>query len=258
MPSSYADSLYDRVLKTGKIRAAYIVYFPLLMKDPNTKKFSGIGADALDLIAKRLGVKLEMTEEVPYGTMIEGLKTNRYDMIACPVWANATRARMADFSHPLYYSKICAYTKAGDKRLDSSLSGLNNGKYKIACIDGEMCAMIANADFPNARKLSLPQMADISELLISISTGKADVAFVDPLYAENFLKHNPHSIQMVASSKPLRIFPNTFMFNVGEEKFKAMFNTALDEIANSGELEKIISRYEPQPNAYLRVSRPYQ
>ncbi len=82
-----ADSLYDRVLKTEKIRAGYAPYPPIFMKDPNTKKFSGIGFEVLSLAARKIGLKLELTEAVTWGTMIEGLRTNRYDMIATPVWA---------------------------------------------------------------------------------------------------------------------------------------------------------------------------
>jgi ABC-type amino acid transport substrate-binding protein len=158
-----SESVYDRTLKSGKIRAGYVEWFPLLTKDPNTKKVSGIGVDALELAAKRLGLKLELTEEVTWGTMIEGLKSNRYDIIACPVWANSQRARAADFSRPIVFSPICAFTKYGDKRIDSSLKGVADGKFKIACVDGEMAEMIAKADYPNAKRLSLPQMAPISE-----------------------------------------------------------------------------------------------
>jgi polar amino acid transport system substrate-binding protein len=256
--SASAESLYDHVLKTGKIRAAYTEWYPLLIKDPNTKKISGIGYEALDLAAKRLGLKLELTEEVAWGTMIEGLKGNRYDIIACPVWANSQRARAADFSRSLCYSPICAFTKYGDKRIDSSLKGLTEGKYKIAAVDGEMAEMIAKADYPNAKRLSLPQMAPISDILLSVSTGKADITFTEPLFANDFLKHNPKAVQNITPNKPLRVFPNCYMFKAGEPEFKAMLNTALDEIANSGELEKIILKYEPYPHAYLRCATPYQ
>ncbi len=253
-----ADSLYDRVLKTEKIRAGYAPYPPIFMKDPNTKKFSGIGFEVLTLAARKLGLKLELTEEVTWGTMIEGLKTNRYDIVACPVWANATRARAADFSRPLFYSVVYAYTKAGDKRLDSSLKDLNSPKYKIATMDGEMAEMITQSDFPKARRFSLPQMADVSELLLSVASRKADLTFAEPNMVYYFSRHNPQAIQNITPNKPVRVFPNVFMFNVGEEKFKAMLNTALDEISNSGELEKIISKYEPFPRDYLRVAAPYQ
>ncbi len=258
LPVSAADTLQDRVIKAGKIRAAYVEWYPLLIRDPNTKKLSGVGYEVLELAAKRLGLKFEITEAVTWGTMIEGLKTNRYDIIACPVWANSTRARVADFSRSICYSPICAFTKYGDKRIDASLKGISEGKYKIACVDGEMAEMIAKADYPKAKRLSLPQMAPISDILLSVSTGKADVTFTEPLFAYDFQKHNPKSVQNITPNKPVRVFPNVYMFKSGEPEFKTMLNTSLDEIANSGELEKIISKYEPYPKAYLRCAKPYQ
>jgi ABC-type amino acid transport substrate-binding protein len=257
-PIAGAESLYDRVLRTGRIRAAYVVNFPQLMKDPHTREFSGIGFDILTLATKRLGLKLDLTEEVTWGTMIEGLRTSRYDLVAYPVWANSIRARAADFSRPIYYSRVCAFTRFGDKRLDSSLKGLNDPKFKIATIDGEMAEMIAKSDFPTAKHLSLPQQSPVSDLLLSISTGKADVTFVEPSLALDFVKHNPKSIQNMTNDRPVRVFPNTYMFKTGEGEFKAMLNTALDEIAGSGELEKIIAKYELFPRAYLRCATPYQ
>ncbi len=256
--AALADGLYDRVLKSGKLRAGYLIYFPLLMRDPNTKKFSGIGYDALLLAATKLGLQLEMKEEVSWGTMIEGLKTNRYDIIACPVWANASRARVGDFSRPLCYSVVNAYVKTGDKRLDSSLKDLNNPKFKIATLDGEMAVMIANADYPLAKKFSLPQMSSPSDLLLSVSSGKADITFAEPSMVWSFAKHNKNAVQNITPSKPLRIFPNVFMFNSGEEKFKAMFNATLDEVDSGGDLDKIIDKYEPFAGCYLRVAKPYR
>jgi len=254
----YAGDLYDRVLKTGTIKAAYTEYYPFFMKDPNTKKYSGISYDLLDLAAKRLGLKLQLTEEVTWGTMIEGLKNNRYDTLASPVWANSQRARAADFSRAICFSPICAFTKYGDKRIDSSLKGVAEGKYKISCADGEMAEMIAKADYPKAPRLSLPQMAPLSDMLLNVSTGKADITFAEPVFVDKFAKHNPKALQNITPGKPLRVFPNVYMFKAGEQEFKAMLNTALDEIANSGELEKIILKYEPYPKAFLRCATPYQ
>jgi len=257
-PIAAAESLHDRVLRTGKIKAGYMDWYPFLIKDPNTKKVTGIGVEALELATRRLGVKLELSEEVSWGTMIEGLRTNRYDILACPVWANSTRARVADFSRPICYSPVCAFSKYGDKRLDSSLKGVAQGKYKIATTDGEMAEIIAKTDFPKAPRLSLPQSNPISDLLLSVATGKADLTFTEPPYAAEFLKHNPKSVQNITPKNPLRVFPTVYMFKSGEGEFKAMLNVALDEIANSGELEKIIAKYEIYPKAYYRCATPYQ
>jgi len=257
-PIASAESLYDRVLRTGKIRAGYMEWYPFLNKDPNTKKVTGIGFETLDLATKRLGLKLDLTEEVTWGTMIEGLRTNRYDILACPVWANATRARVADFSRPICYGPVCAFTRYGDKRIDSSLKGVAEGKYKIATTDGEMAEIISKTDFPKASRLSLPQSAPISDMMLCVATGKADLTFGDPPFVWEFMKHNPKSIQNITPNNPLRVFPTVYMFKAGEAEFKAMLNTALDEIANSGELEKTLAKYEPYPKAYLRCATPYQ
>jgi Bacterial extracellular solute-binding proteins, family 3 len=67
-----AKSVYSRVIESGKIRCGYIPYEPGLIKDPNTGKFSGIMHDTMEEIAKSLNLKVEWTEEVGWGTMIEG------------------------------------------------------------------------------------------------------------------------------------------------------------------------------------------
>jgi len=56
-PGSKSDSVYDRVIQSGKIRCGYCVYNPGCLKDPATGKLSGIGVDALEVVAKNLGLK---------------------------------------------------------------------------------------------------------------------------------------------------------------------------------------------------------
>ncbi len=47
------DSLYNRVIRTGKIRCAYIVCPPACVKDPNTGKLSGAAVEIMELLAKK-------------------------------------------------------------------------------------------------------------------------------------------------------------------------------------------------------------
>jgi len=89
MLTSQKPSVYDRVIHSDKLRCAYAIYAPGCIKDPNTGRLSGIGVEALELVAKKLGLILEWTEEVAWGTMIEGLGTDRYDIVATPIWPHA-------------------------------------------------------------------------------------------------------------------------------------------------------------------------
>jgi hypothetical protein len=39
---------------------------------------------------------------------------------------------------------------------------------------------------------------------------------------------------------------------------KGLIDTAVDELENSGVIDKIIKKYEPGPNAFYRVAKPYR
>ena len=252
------ESVYDRVMRAGVIRCGYVIYSPGCLKDPNTGKLSGIGIDTIEMVAKNLGLKVEWVEEVGWGTMLEGLQNNHYDMVATPVWTNANRARLIDFSSPLYYSPINVWVKSGDKRFNqTNLSSLNSNGKTIATVDGETAEVIANEDFPLAKKLSLPQLAGVDQVLLNVSTGKADASFEEPAVANEFLKHNPGSIEALRMDRPIRVFPNCWMFRRGQLEYKDMIDTALAQLINSGAVDTVIQKYEKYPGTLYRVALPY-
>jgi ABC-type amino acid transport substrate-binding protein len=249
---------YDRVMESGVIRCGYVPYPPGLIKDPNTGHISGVFADAITMAVQNLGLKVQWVEEVGWGSMIEGLNANRYDLICSPVWANSTRARVADFTVPLFYSGIDAYVRTDDNRLVGAVDKLNAPNLTISTIDGEMSAIIASHEFPKARTLSLPQTADDSQLLLNVSEGKADVTFVEPYIANQFLKSHPGSVKNITADHPIRVFPNTMMLKAGDERLKAMLNVALSELLNSGEIDALLTQYAGSGLPFYPVSKPYR
>src|ERR1039457_457737 len=117
---------YSAIRSSGTIRAAYAVGAPLFMIDPNTGQKSGIFYDITNTAATHLGLKVEWTEEVGYGQMIQGLNDHRYDIVGSGVWINADRGKSADFTIPVYYDAVYAYARTGDTRIKEDLSNLNS------------------------------------------------------------------------------------------------------------------------------------
>ena len=248
----------ERVFATGVIRCGYVTYPPGFIKDPNTGKVSGIFPEILEEAAKNLGLKVQWTEEVGWGTMIEGLKTNRYDLICSPVWPLAQRIRVADFSQPIFYGGAEAYVRADDSRFQANLSILNDSQYRIATTDGEVSDTIAQMDFPKAKRISMPQLTDISQLLLTVADGKADATFVEPHIAYQFLKNNPGKIQPSRPGNPLRLYPNTLMLKQNDEVFRRVLDNAITEIHNSGFVESVLLKHEPFPGAFYRNAKPIE
>lgn len=254
--SSQNDDLLSEILDRGEIRVGYVVYPPGMIKDPNTGELSGIFHDALEEAGQNLGLEINWVEEVGWGTMIEGLNTGRYDMIGSNVWPNSSRAKNVDFTIPLNYSAVGAYTRTGDNRF-ANLNDINNSNVTIATIDGEMSSFIAQDTFPNAETISLPQDTQVSQLLLNLTTNKADVTFVETAIAEEFLANNPGSVQNIVPNNPVRSFGNTMLVPKDQYAFKTMINTALEELLNNGRIGVLIDKYEKYPGSFYRVDRPY-
>ncbi|MBI5214612.1 MAG: amino acid ABC transporter substrate-binding protein [Ignavibacteriae bacterium] len=253
-----SESVYENVVSSQKLRCAYIPYPPATIKDPNTGELSGIFVDIIKEAVKNMGFKIEWTEEVGWGTMIEGLEANRYDIVVTGVWPNAARAVRADFSVPLYYSGVGVYVRTNDNRFNNDLSLINNIDIRVSTMDGEINELIANSQFPKAKKVSIPQLSDFNQILFNVSQNKADVTFVETYVANQFLEANPGSVRNIAKDKPLRVTPNTYLLKKGEYKFTTMINTALEELINTGFVDQVIEKYEKFPGSLYRVNYAYK
>lgn len=256
--ASSTGAVYDRIMESETIRACYLSYPPACMKDTTSGKLSGTFVEVLEKVAENCGLKVEWTEEVGWGDHIAGLEANRYDIVGSPVWANPTRGKLTTLSKPVYYSGIGIYVRSDDDRFDSDFSKINSKDVKIVTVDGETADLIARTDYPNAERVTLPQLTDISRMFLDVTTKKADVLFAEPYYAYKFLKDNPGSIKNIAADKPIRLLGNCYMFRKGESQLEEMLDTAIEDLQNSGFVDKVIEKYEPAPNTFYRVANPYQ
>jgi ABC-type amino acid transport substrate-binding protein len=249
------ESQLDKIKAKGEIRAAYIPWVPMAIKDPNTGKVSGVFPEVLEKVAANAGLKVVWTEQVDYGTAIEGLKTGRYDMLGTGIWPNATRALQASFTTSLCFSAIEVFVRQDEKRI-KTLDDINKTSIAIATIDGEMADSIAKQDFPNAKRSGLPQMSDTAQLYLQLANKKADVVFHDLNEAQNFMAKNPGKIKRLFPGKPLRVFGNAYMLPKGQEELKDFLDIAIQELHNIGYVDSKLKEYKMDKVTYP-VALPY-
>ena len=248
---------YDKVMKSGEIKVGYVVYPPGLIKDPNTGKLSGIFYDTLEEAGKTLGLKINWSEETTWGTMIEGLNSGKYDLIGSPVWATTSRGAKADFTVPLAYSAVGVYVRSNDNRFDNNLEALNSTNIKFSTIDGEMGESIAKQDFPLAQRVGLPQAAPVSDMLLNVAQGKADVTFVENIIASEYTQKNPGQIKNLTSKSPIRLWKNSMMYKKGESNFGSTLDVALQELIDNGFVNKLLIKYTGGLDSLYPVAKPF-
>ncbi len=211
-----------------------------------------------------------MDGETPWGALIEGLEGDRYDIVGSPVWANYIRGKLTTLSRPVYYSGIGIYVRQGDKRFPDDWttwatgsiadrnSLLNKPDLRISTIDGETGDLIARTQFPQAKRIPLPQNAEIPQLFLEVANNKADVLFAEPYFAYGYLKSNPGKIRNIAERTPIRVLGNCFMVKKNEWQLKQMIDVAVEDLQNSGSIEAVIEKYEKAPGQFYRVALPYR
>ena len=250
---------YAEIRERKTIIAGYYIGAPYFIVDPNKnteskEAFSGIFFDVMEKVAESLNLKLEWKQEVSFPDMAQSLNDGKVDIIGSGIWINSSRASQADFTAPVLYDAVCAYVRPDDSRFSESLDNLDSEEFKIATIDGEMAASIAESDFPDATVHSLPQVTPFSQLMLDVREGKADITFLGVAAAQDYLSQHPGSLKNVTPQKPIRIFPTAIMLPRNEFALKRAIDNALLELINTGELERIIAKYEKVPGSHYRVA----
>jgi ABC-type amino acid transport substrate-binding protein len=257
-PQSTAKDAAARLLDTRKIKCGYIVYEPYVIKDPNTGKLSGIFYDLTQKIAELADLEMNWTTETTYATLAEDLKMQKYDVFSGALWPEAKQAKVLDYSLPAYYSGLGVYVRGDDRRFDGNVAKLNDPRFRMATIDGEMSQIVQQSDFPNVSVLGLPDTSDISLLAENVATRKADATIIEKVVANLYLLKNPGALRNLCDTKPIRIFENTWAFAHEVPRLKTVIDTAVKEMLYSGYVDKVLAKYEEVPGSFYRARPPIQ
>ena len=247
----------NRVLSAGKIRCGYISYAPYTIKDPNSNALRGISVEAIEAIGHNLDLQIEWTAEAGYGSFVEDLNANRYDALCSGVWQNSTRGKRVFFTTPLLFNPIYVWVRTAETRF-KSLDDLNSASVRIAVQDGAIDNVIAQTNFPAARRVAIPQLSQWTDNLLNLIDNKADVVFSEPSVITPFMEKNPGKVKELVTPQPIRVFGITVPIKMGEINFKSMLDSAINEILLDGTMENILRKYDTVPGELLRVAPPYE
>jgi ABC-type amino acid transport substrate-binding protein len=257
-PSWAAQNIsYDQIIKTGEIRCGYFVWPPFFNKDPNTGQMSGIYFDIMQALAERLELKATWPMELNFGTYIQDLAANKYDL-EVGGWPTATRGKLTTYSKPFFYIGLVPVVRADDRRFDKDVDLINNPKVIVATLDGDNSQIVRRQHFPISQELSMAQNESPTTLLMNVISKKADVTFLDTVFVHEFSKKNPGMVRPVQTDRPLKLIPQSLSLSFDEPKLKMMMDTAIQELLLDGTIDRILKKYDPEEKFLYRVSLPYQ
>lgn len=243
----YLDVL-DRIEKTGILRVGFTNYFPVFMYDRDYNNFSGIFYEIIVEIARKHKWHVRWTEQVGYGVITDGLDNRRFDLFGSTVWPIPERILKADFSTSLYKSPVFVWVRPNYGKDNAGIR--NDSSARVAIKENDITDSIANADFPDNRRVWVPQLAEIAELLRFVAYDRADFTFVEPVLAQHF--NETSDVKLVPTSeKPVRVYENTFILKQGEKRLKDLLDNELALLKQNGAIAKLIKKYTGSESTFL-------
>lgn len=238
-------SVLANIVKTGTLRCGYVNWQPYYfvdLKDGN-KEPQGLNVDIMNELAKVLDLKIVWAEEIGWGTIGEGFKTNRYDMVCTSMWVDPAKLKNLSLSRPIFYSAPHLYVRADDTRFDANADRINQPDVKIAVIDGSPLFHLVKESFPRAEMVALPQLVQDAEYLMTVAAKKADIAIMDPDEIKRYVETNPGKLKPIANIPPVRILPHVLALPQNNPDLTLMINAGLQVLIDNGVMEKIRKKY---------------
>ena len=205
-------SLLDEIQKRGVLKVGmFLQYPPTEYRDPVTKEPKGLEVDISNLLAKDLGVKLEIID-MEWDAIIPGLLAKKYDIIIASMSRKPSRnLAIAMTSNNLEDYAIMGMVRPDDKR--SAIEDFNKKGVVITALLGGITEHAARKFFPKATIKPLQQMPAVLEVV----SGRADMIINENVYAYNYLRQNPGKLKLVFEENPLSHEPSCIGMRKGDQ-----------------------------------------
>lgn len=211
-----------------------ISYFYL---DPNTNKITGIEADIITELAKRLGINKIETKNTPFSNLLEKLNTDdNIDIASGGMFITSERENLAAFTQPLY--------KASDAVVVPTFSNIHfKDDLKNAVVGVEKGTVYENL----ARKWKTDNLIkdiiifeNTSELLNAINSQNIDAGLVDSVIVKYSLLKDKIPLRILQDYTPELNGNIAIAVRKNDTTLLKALNEKINEIKADGTLYSIL------------------
>lgn len=238
-----------RIQRTGVVRIGYANEAPYGYLDSATGEITGEAPEIARLILARLGARRIDGVVTEFGSLIPGLKANRFDVIAAGMYITPQRSREIDFSDPSYAVGE-AFLVAANNPLD-----LHGFEEVAAHRSARIGVMGGSVEHGYAKQLGVPEdrivvFPDYPSALEGLRAGRVDVVAATVLTAHDLLrKQGADDVEMarpfrdpVINGQSVRGY-GAFGFRKQDDALREAFNRELSEFIGTPEHLELVKPF---------------
>ncbi|GHS89886.1 basic amino acid ABC transporter substrate-binding protein [Synergistales bacterium] len=227
------------VLKVG----VEIGYPPFEFFDDDGTTPIGLDIDLGKAITKKLGVALTH-EDTAWDAIFAGLGIDKYDCVISAATINADRAKIVDFTTPYIENWMSIVVKKGGKEIKSvkELEGLSVGFQGATTADEYLAKQIETG----VVSCKVNSYDKVLQCFDDLRLGRIDAVICDSTVSEGYTAKEPDNFaitwhQSTEKGEEAEVFG--IAVKKGNAKLLDALNKALQELKDSGELDKIIKNW---------------
>lgn len=210
-------------------------------------KVVGYGHDILEIMAKKLGVKLNQ-QNLPFQGLLPGLMARKFDFVATSVGINPERAKRFYFTRPVGIVDSSVLVRADNttikspQDLNGAILGTQLGSSSIPVIDEFNKSLKAEGKSGVADTKLFTAYPDVASAL----DNKAIVAGIIPSnIAAVEMKSNPGKFKEIGTIGQPKIL--AWVVNPHDKEVLKFVNDTLDELQKDGTLAKLQTKWFGRP-----------
>ncbi len=238
--------LMSKIKQRGYIRIATANEIPYGYMDQNGDA-KGIAPDVATAVLKSMGITDIQWTVTEFGSLIPGLKANRFDMAAASQAILPARCQQVIYSKPNSSYGEGLMVKAGNpKNIHGYGAFVNDSSLKLGIVSGADELDFAHAmGIPDSQIVAIPANTDA---LSAVTTGRIDAYAGTGLTVDRLAKKSD-KVEPVApftdpvvNGKPVRSWGG-FTFNKDNTAFRDAFDKALAAFQQTPQYEQILTGY---------------
>ncbi len=244
--TSDGGDLLERLRAQGTVRLGLAGEQPYSYIDKNGE-LTGSSPAIARVIFKRLGVPNVQPFPTEFNSLIAGLNSMQFDVVAAGMYINADRCRQVLFADPEYEMRDAFIVRKGNPKNLHTYEDVKKSGAKLAT--GTGYAEIGYAEEVGISEKEMLLLPDQLAGLLAVEQGRADVFTGTAVTVRNVVRQTKSkkveytkSLIPEVDGKP-ELGTGAFAFRKSEERLRDAFNRELHKMKKSGEL--------------LRVMRPF-
>jgi len=238
--SSKAKDTLAAAKEKGVLTVASSNDAPFAFIDAKTNTFTGIDAEIIGEVAKRLGINKVEMKQIPFENLLIELNNNSVDMVTDGMYVKDERKKLAKFTN-IWYKEGEAIVITKDSKIASK------DDLKNAVLGGQKgTAFLETAQKWQQAGLvkEVKVFGSQSELMLAVNTGKIDACITDGAVAGYTLSQDSSlSLKILSPYKAEAAGMIAAAVRKNDTALADAVNEKIDEMKKDGTILKLLKKY---------------